>query len=119
MEFYLNGAKSYIFGTIPYKNYEKKINSFIVNNLIPKRDSVKMETKRIFSEGSREDITFSKTKAQTRYLPYSSPVNFRVISNLVTIGIITEEPLVISIESEEVAKSYIEHFEFLWKQAKP
>jgi predicted transcriptional regulator len=116
---YKKGATGYVFGVASYKDYEKKVNDFFVNNLMPKRAFSGIKIKRIFSEDAKKDNFYSKKGAETRYLPYQSPVAFNVVGNLVSIGIITAEPLVISIESEEVAKSFIQQFELLWKIAKP
>jgi hypothetical protein len=41
-----------------------------------------------------------------------------VIGNLVIIGIFLEEPIIITIESADVAKGFIEQFNLLWKLAK-
>jgi len=118
LDYYKKGVQAYIFGVLSYTKYEKKINDFFVNNLMPKREISGVRAKRLFDENSRKENFFAQKGSQTRYLPYQSPVGFNVISNLTTIGIFTEEPIIISIESEEVAKSFIEQFELLWKIAK-
>ncbi len=115
---YKKGAISYIFGVTAYKNYEKKVNDFFSNSIMPKREAAKVEARRIFSEDSRNEKGYYQKGAKTKYLPYSSPVSINVMGDLITIGIITEEPLVISIESAEVAKSFIQQFDFLWEIAK-
>jgi hypothetical protein len=116
---YKKGAVGYVFGVVSYKDYENKVNDFFINSLMPKRAMSGVKIKRIFSEDAKKDNFYSKKGAETKYLPYQSPVAFDVVGNLVSIGIITTEPLVISIESEEVAKSFIQQFELLWKVAKP
>ncbi|MGD9276819.1 MAG: hypothetical protein PVJ67_06635 [Candidatus Pacearchaeota archaeon] len=51
-------------------------------------------------------------------LPYGSLVAIGIIGNLTIIGIFSEEPISIVVESEEVAKHFKEQFEILWKTAK-
>jgi sugar-specific transcriptional regulator TrmB len=116
--FYKKSATNYIFGILSYEKYEKKISNFFINTLMPRRFSSKTEVQRIFSEESRDDKTFAQKGTKTKYLPYNSPVSISVISNLTTIGITSKEPLIISIESDEVADSFVQQFKLLWKLAK-
>ena len=118
LDYYKKTETAYIFGVISYKKYQKEVNNFFITTLMPKREIAKVKVKRIFAEDSRGEKYFVQKKAQTKYLLYQSPVGFNVISNLTTIGIFTEEPIIISIESEEVAKSFIQQFKLMWKLAK-
>jgi sugar-specific transcriptional regulator TrmB len=57
---------------------------------------------------------------EIRYMPETFPVptSTNIFGNTVYIQIWSSETIVIVIESEEVAKSYIDFFETLWKTAK-
>src|SRR3989339_203493 len=57
-------------------------------------------------------------EAQIKYFPYISPVAIVTINDLTIIDIITENPIIITIESKEVTESFIQQFELLWKLSK-
>ena len=56
--------------------------------------------------------------AQVRYLPYSSPITMNIIEELTILEIFSTEILMISIESKEIAKSFIDQFELIWQIGK-
>ena len=91
---------------------------FFKYNIYPKREKLKVKIKKIFSKDVKTLRKDQEKGAEIKYLPYASPVTINVIENLTTIGITGEELLFISIESEEIAKSFIQQFEFMWKIAK-
>jgi hypothetical protein len=55
-----------------------------------------------------------------RYLPESNPVpsSTNIFGSTVAIQIWLSDPIVITIESPEVAQSYKDYFDSLWKTAK-
>jgi len=55
---------------------------------------------------------------QIKYFPYTSPVAIVTVGDLTIIDIISNPPLVITIESQEVADSFVQQFELLWKMSK-
>jgi sugar-specific transcriptional regulator TrmB len=68
-----------------------------------------------------EENETMRTYVEMRYLPETFPVptSTNIYSNVVAIQIWSEDPIVILIESAEVAQSYKDYFETLWKIAKP
>jgi len=74
--------------------------------------------KKILSEEARDDRKYQEKHAKLRYLPYDSMAGFNISDDLVIIGIFTGECIFIVIESKEVAKSFIDSFEAIWKAAK-
>jgi len=59
--------------------------------------------------------------AEIRYLPkkYESPVAMNIYGNKTAIILWAEEPIVIAIREKEIADSYRNHFELMWRLAKP
>lgn len=59
--------------------------------------------------------------AEFRYLPEdnSAPSSTNIFGSTVAIIVWEAEPLVITIQSQSVAQSYIKYFETLWQMAKP
>ncbi|MDD5469669.1 MAG: helix-turn-helix domain-containing protein [Candidatus Peribacteraceae bacterium] len=62
-----------------------------------------------------------RTYVEMRYLPeiFPVPTSTNIYGNVVAVQIWSQDPIVILIESEEVAQSYKDYFETLWKIAKP
>ncbi len=115
--YYSSKETIYVFGVGNQENYPKEYFNFFKYEIYPKRNRTKLKIKKIFSMEARSNVLHEKN-AKVRYLPYFSPVIVGVINKLITIGIPNKEPLTISIESKEIAASFIEQFEFLWKIAK-
>lgn len=59
--------------------------------------------------------------AEIRYLPkkYESPVAMNIYGNKTAIILWAEQPIVIAIREKEIADSYRNYFELMWKLAKP
>jgi hypothetical protein len=56
---------------------------------------------------------------KVRYLEeLESPATTSVYDNKVTIHVLTDKPIIIIIKNKDIADSYRNYFEFLWKQAK-
>lgn len=99
--------------------YERGLYDFFINNIYPRRIASKVTIKKIYSEDSKKNGDKYEKNAKIKYLPYNSPVTFLVIEKLTIMGIQSkEENITITIESEDVAKSFIQQFETMWKLAK-
>ena len=55
---------------------------------------------------------------EVRFIPYPSITTFNIIGDLAMISIHSENPIIITIESKEVANAFKTQFEALWKIAK-
>jgi len=77
----------------------------------------KIIMKGIFHEKNREKKKKSSIM-QKRYLDFSMPPNTMIINNKVAIVSWKDEPVGTLIKSEDIAKSYIDFFDGMWKQAK-
>jgi hypothetical protein len=55
---------------------------------------------------------------KVKYLDYKSMTIVEIYKNLVMIESYLENPIILVIESEEVAKSFRNQFEVFWKSAK-
>lgn len=107
-----------VLGIMGREKYPEFIYNFYINNLYSKRISSKIEIKKILDNDAKKYRKDHEKKAQIKFFPYVSPVAIVTIGDLTIIDIITENPIIITIESKEVAKSFIQQFELLWKLAK-
>jgi HTH-type transcriptional regulator, sugar sensing transcriptional regulator len=108
-----------ILGIMGREKYPKSIYNYYINNLYSKRISSKVKIKKILDDEARKFKKDHEKEAQIKFLPYVSPVAIITIGDLTIIDIITENPIIIAIESREIAESFIQQFNLLWKTAKP
>jgi hypothetical protein len=82
----------------------------------------KIKTKIIFNENLRggERVKFFKKSKyyEVKFMQQSTPAEILVYKNISLIIILTESPLIIRITGEEVADSFKQYFEVMWKMAK-
>lgn len=109
----------YVLGRLSKGSYTKKGYEFFLYNIYPAREKSKVKIRVLNSESAKKDKNLHEKNSEIKYIPYEYNPSINVIGNLTTIGIYTEEQeIYISIESEEVAKGFINRFELLWKLAK-
>lgn len=80
----------------------------------------RIKLKLLFNESARKKIIATKREyAEIRFLPpeYSSPVPTTIYNNRV-VTLVWTEPLAIVVENKEVADTYREYFNLLWKISK-
>jgi sugar-specific transcriptional regulator TrmB len=77
----------------------------------------KLTTKLLFAQGHKQ----KQPNAKIKYLPpeFISPVRTMIAGNKVFLVDFVKPITSIIIENKQVAKSYKEHFEILWKTARP
>lgn len=107
-----------VLGIMGREKYPKFIYNFYINNLYSKRVSSKIKIKKILDTEAKKHRSDHEKEAQIKYFPYVSPVAIVTIGNLTIIDIVTENPIIITIESKEVAESFVQQFELLWKLSK-
>jgi sugar-specific transcriptional regulator TrmB len=107
-----------VLGIMGREKYPKSLYNFYIFNLYPKRKESKVKIKKILDTAARQFREDHEKEASLKYFPYVSPVAIITIGDLTIIDIITENPIVITIESKEVADSFIQQFELLWKLSK-
>lgn len=100
---------------------EGKIHEFLkyyMPQFFKRRVKLKINAKMVYNESVRGK--FSIPLAEIRYIQekYSSPLSKAIYGNNVSIFIFSETPLVIHIKSKEVAKSFMNYFNLMWKIAK-
>ena len=117
IERYSKNQTLYVMGVLSEEKYSKEIYDFFIYSLYPKRAATKVKIKKLLSEEARDSRATEK-RAEIKYLPYGSLTSVNLIGNLVIIGIFIEEPIIITIESADVAKGFIEQFNLLWKIAR-
>jgi len=106
----------YDMGILSRKQYDKKIYDLFTFNIRPNREKAGFKIKKLLSKEA--DIKDHEKSAEIRFLPYGSIVTITAIENLSIIGIFAKEPVAITIENEDVAKSFREQFNLLWKISK-
>jgi len=84
------------------------------------KKTLKINSRVILSESSRKTETVKVAFANFRYIPdeFSAPTTTFIYENKTAIIIWGETPVATLIKSKEVAKSYKNYFEMLWKTAK-
>ena len=108
-----------VLGVMEKGKYSKKNYEFYGHNIYPKRIKSGIEIKKVLDEGARKDRKDHEKKAKIKYFPYVSPVAIITVKDLTIIVIMSETPIIITIESKEVANSFVQQFELIWKIAKP
>lgn len=109
-----------ILGVSSRKHYSNKVYDFFVFNQQPKRRSLKLKIRKILDSSSRAKRDEEHEKeASIKYFDFVSPVSYSITDGLLIIGIHSDEKksITITIESKEVAESFIQQFEVLWKIA--
>jgi len=107
------GKEILILGACPFAND-------IIKYYFPHYDRARknkgIKIKAIFTSKLKENIPLSEIK----YLPeqFNSPTATNIYGNKVAIILWTEEPLAILINQKEIADSYRNYFEIMWKIAK-
>lgn len=118
IERYLPNETIRILGIMGRDQYPKSIYNHFINNIYPHRINSKIKIKKILDLTAKKYKKDHEKKAQIKYFPYVSPVGIITIGNLTIIDIASNNPITITIESNEVANSFIQQFELLWKLAK-
>lgn len=118
IEKYSSNTEVLVFGIQPKVNYDKKIRDFFKYKVYPERKRKKVLTKKIKDINTRKIKSSSNYPKRVKYLDYKSMTIVEIYKDLVLIESYLENPIILSIESEEVAKSFKHQFEMLWKMAK-
>jgi len=86
---------------------------------LAKEAEMKGLTGRIIITSSYKKHPMTKIKAlQIRYLDVKSEATTTILKDKIAIHLIKEKPVIIVIKNKEIAESYQNHFEILWKIAK-
>ncbi|MEK6834955.1 MAG: helix-turn-helix domain-containing protein [Nanoarchaeota archaeon] len=110
-----NAREILVFGASDrVRNY---LPEYFVNRYLKEREKKNIIAKQLYSEGT--GLLKSKVSIFKR-LPkeFASPSTTLIYANKVIIWIWSETPITLEIESEEVVKSYKNHFELMWRAVK-
>ena len=116
-----NGDENFVFGASIGENNEKADRFFVkYSELIEKKGMVSYI---VLNEDLRDRDTrtkfFIKLKNHNiRFLFQSTPCEITIYKNKIFLTILKAKPLVIRITSKEVADSFKQYFNLMWKQAK-
>ncbi len=95
---------------------------YFIDQFHQERIGKKIPMLHIYNEEAQQRIKYLNKlpHTQARYLPrkYNSPISTQICGNEVDFILWTKNPLVIEIQSQELAESYQKYFELLWKLAK-
>ena len=115
---YSKNTEVLVFGIQSDTKYNKKIIDFFNYKVYPERERKHVLTRKIKDINSKNLTSASEYPKKVRYLDYKSLTIVEVYKDLVMIESYLENPIILVIESEEVAKSFKDQFEILWKMAK-
>jgi len=118
MEKYSPNTEVLVFGIQPKGSYDKKITDFFTYKVYPERKRKKVTTRKIKDVSTRNKKALSNYPKKVRYLEYKSMTIIEIYKDLVFIESYMKNPIILVIESEEVAKSFKDQFEIFWKLAK-
>lgn len=84
-----------------------------------RKKELKINSRIILSESSRKTETVKAAYAEFRFVPdeFSAPTTTFIFNDKVAIIVWSETPVATLIKSKDVAKSYMNYFEMLWKTA--
>jgi len=68
----------------------------------------------IFNEDTRGNISNAHKTGEVRYLKQTTPAEILIYKDKTAIVLLEEEPLIILIRGESVAKSFKEYFNVMW-----
>jgi len=111
---------NFVFGAS--KGTNEKQADIIFMRFSKMRSDKGISTKIIFNEDLRNSERvnfFRKIKCSIRFMDQTTPAEIHTYKNKSLIIILTENPLVIRITGKEVADSFKQYFDIMWKQAKP
>ena len=118
IEKYSSNSEVLVFGIQPKAKYDKKISDFFSYKVYPERKRKKVVTRKIKDISVKGIKSSSNYPKKVRYLEYKSMTIVEIYKDLVLIESYLENPIILLIESEEVANSFKSQFEMLWKIAK-
>ena len=109
------GKEIYLIGTP--KESENILKYFLIS-WTRKRKNKKMKIKGIFESDMKKSISKRKN-IESKFLPegYKSNVSISIYGKKIGIVFWIKDPLVIMIEDEEAAKSFMNYFKMVWKSA--
>lgn len=86
-----------------------------------RKKELKITSRVILSESARKTETVKLAHANFKYIPdeFSAPTTTFIFNDNVAIIVWGETPVATLIKSKEVARSYLNYFEMLWKIANP
>lgn len=115
IERYSPNTEVLVFGIQPRIKYEKKISDFFTYKVYPERKRKKVLTRKIKDISTKNKTNSYDYPKEVRYLEYKSMTIIEIYKDLVMVECYLENPIILTIESKEVAKSFRDQFEMLWK----
>ncbi len=120
LEFLHKNKQDFIGFTLGEEYKNKQANIFF-KNYDAKRKQLRIKTKLIGLEHQRKFLSKEYGKnpnVKIKYLSHSVPTGLIIYGNKVAIIIWSETPVGMVVENKEVAKSFKQYFEILWKISK-
>lgn len=114
------GKPRYSYGA-PY-DVTRILGSYFLEGYHRQRMKKKLQFNMIYNSDAKERIKFlnSMDHTEARFLPkkYDSPVTTSICGNEVVLFLYSDNPLVIQIKNEKIAKAYKNYFDILWNIAR-
>ena len=90
----------------------------IQQSLIKELESAGFTARIITSQKYKEHSMIKVRGVHTKYLDIEAEATTSIFGDYVSIHILTDKPFIILIKNKEIAESYRNYFEVLWKSAK-
>ena len=113
------GEIDYVFGASKGHDPKRTRNFYDKYQIKTARKGIKI--KAIFNEDSKEYFEKSrvaKKHIDVKYLKQNTPTEINIYKNKVLLIILSQTPIIIMIKGDEVASSFKQYFEAMWKIAK-
>lgn len=114
------GEENYVIGITHIEDYGEPVANFF-RHLQKKRDEKGIVSNFLLGENARGSFDYMEKSKFTnlRYLPHASLVSINVYKTITIIGVFAGgNPILFKISSKDVADSFIEYFNLLWKLGK-
>lgn len=119
-EDFVHEGKEVLMYGVPSKSVE--ILKYFLPHYHKERIKKKIPTKAIFNHDTKDRMSIINDMkyAKAKYLPgkYKSPASTNIYGNKIAIILWSKDPLIIQIESKEIADAYRNYFDLMWHSAK-
>ncbi|MBM3232917.1 TrmB family transcriptional regulator [Candidatus Pacearchaeota archaeon] len=116
-----SGDENYVFGASKGKNDKQADFFFSKYSKIRAEKGIKIHiimNEELRSRKERIGFMLKSKKYHIRFLQHTTPAEIMVYKDKACIIILIEDPLIIRVTSQEVARSFLEYFRILWMAAK-
>ena len=108
----------YVLGISSQINYPKWLPNFMINYTFPKRKMLKLKTKKLMNNETRDEKLWKMDKPEIRYIPTDALTSYEILGDVVIIQILQGDTINLVIKDKQVANDFREQFQLLWRNAR-